>query len=146
MIRKNLKILIITSAIILLPILAGIFLWNRLPDQLPIHWNAAGEIDGWSSKFVGVFGLSSIMLALQWLTVLLLAADPKRKNYSEKILQLVFWLIPVLCNVLSAVIYSTSLGKEIRMNVFAPLLIGLLSVVIGNYLPKWHQNPVDIEQ
>ncbi|MBO7274371.1 MAG: DUF1648 domain-containing protein, partial [Clostridia bacterium] len=66
MIKKNLKTLIITSIIILLPMVAGLVLWNRLPDEVPFHWNAAGEIDGWASRPVAVFVPSAMMLALQW--------------------------------------------------------------------------------
>ena len=46
MIKKNLKVLIITSVVILLPILVGLILWNQLPEQIPSHWSASGEIDG----------------------------------------------------------------------------------------------------
>ena len=70
MIKKNLKVLIITSIIILLPILAGVFLWDQLPEQIPAHWNASGEVDGWSSKPFTVFGMPLILLAFQWLCVL----------------------------------------------------------------------------
>ena len=31
MIKKNLKVLIITSIVILLPVMAGLILWNQLP-------------------------------------------------------------------------------------------------------------------
>ena len=24
--------------------------WNALPEQIPVHYNAAGEIDGWGGK------------------------------------------------------------------------------------------------
>ena len=70
MIKKNCKVLIITSIVLLLPVLAGVILWNQLPEQMPTHWNAAGEIDGWSSKPFFVFGLPLIMLGFQWLCVL----------------------------------------------------------------------------
>ena len=50
MFKKNLKKIIIGSVVILLPMLAGLILWNRLPELLPMHWNAAGEIDGWGSR------------------------------------------------------------------------------------------------
>ena len=83
MIKKNLKVLIITSIIILLPILAGVVLWDQLPDPMPTHWNAAGEIDGWSSKPFAVFVLPLILLAIQWLCMLGTAADPKKKNHPE---------------------------------------------------------------
>ena len=95
MIKKNLKVLIITSVIILLPMLAGLVLWNKLPEQVPFHWNAAGEIDGWASKGVAVFVPSASMLALQWLCMLVTSADPKKQNHPEKVLFLVFWLIIV---------------------------------------------------
>jgi uncharacterized membrane protein len=42
MIKKNLKLLIVTSIVILLPVLAGVALWDQLPDPMPSHWNAAG--------------------------------------------------------------------------------------------------------
>ena len=140
MIKKNLKVLIITSVVLLLPVLVGLILWNQLPEQMPIHWNAAGEIDGWSSKPFAVFGLPLILLAAQWLCMLGTAADPKKNNHPEKIMHLVLWIIPVLSLVLHAVTYATVLGKEVRMEVVMPVLLGLLFTIIGNYLPKCKQN------
>ena len=84
MIKKNLNILIITSIVILLPVLTGVVLWDTLPEQIPTHWNAAGEIDGWSSKPFAIFGLPLLMLAIHWLCVLGTAADPKKANHSNK--------------------------------------------------------------
>ena len=140
MIRKHLKVLIITSAIILLPILAGIILWKRLPEQLPIHWNAAGEIDGWCGKAFAVFGLPAILLTVQWLGTLVTFADPKKSGHSGKILQLVFWLIPVMSLVLNTITYTTALGIKVPVNVVMPVFMGLLFIIIGNYMPKCKQN------
>ena len=140
MIKKNLKVLIITSVILLLPILAGLILWNQLPEQMPTHWNAAGEVDGWSGKAFAVFGLPLIMVAAQWLCMLGTAADPKKNNHSEKVLHLVLWIIPVLSVVLHAVTYATALGHAVPMEVVMPILIGLIFTIIGNYMPKCKQN------
>ena len=140
MIKKNLKVLIITSIIIVLPILAGVVLWNQLPEQMPTHWNAAGEVDGWSSKPFAVFGLPLILVAAQWLCVLATTTDPKRQNHSEKIYHLVFWIMPVLSIVLHAVTYLTVLGVGVRMEMVMPIFMGLLFVIIGNYLPKCKQS------
>ena len=140
MIKKNLKTLIITSVAILLPILVGIILWDKLPDQIPTHWNAQGEIDGWSSKTFAIFGLPLIMLAIQWLAVIVTCSDPKRNNHSEKILNFVFWIVPVLCILLSALMYSVAMGKDIPLEAITPALLGLLFIVIGNYMPKCKQN------
>jgi len=140
MIKKNLKVLLITSAMILLPILAGVILWNQLPDRIPSHWNAAGEIDGWSSKPFAVFGFPLILLAAQWLCVLGTCADPKKQNHPDKILHLVFWIVPVISVLLHTVTYAVALGYGVRMEMVMPVFIGLVLAIVGNYLPKCKQN------
>ena len=140
MIKKNWKVLAITSIVSLLPILAGVILWNQLPEQMPTHWNAAGEVDGWSSKPFAVFGVPLILLAVQWLCMLGTCADPKKNNHPEKILHLVLWIIPVLSVVLHVITYAAALGKEVRMEMVMPVLVGLLLAIVGNYLPKCKQN------
>ena len=140
MIKRNLKVLIISSIVTLLPIAAGLILWNQLPEQIPTHWNAAGEIDGWSSKAFAVFGLPLIILAAQWLCVVGTSADPKKQNHSGKVLHLVFWIIPIISVVMGAVTYAAALGVGIRVEVVMPILVGLVLTIIGNYLPKCKQN------
>ena len=140
MIKKNLRLLVVTSVVILLPILAGVFLWDRLPQQVPNHWNMSGEVDGWSSRGFAVFGMPLIMLAVQWITVLATMADPKKQNHSEKVLQLIFWIIPVLNLLISVATYTSAMGGSVRMEVLSTVFIGLLFVVLGNYLPKCKQN------
>ena len=140
MIKNNLKILIITSIIILLPILAGVALWNQLPESVPIHWNAAGEVDGWASKTMAVFGLPAFLLAIHWVGVVATFSDPKKQNHSQKILALVFWLVPVLSLILMAVTYFSAMGQDVRIEIIVYMLLGLLFVFIGNYLPKCKQN------
>ena len=140
MIKKNLKILIITSIVILLPILLGVILWNQLPEQIPSHWNLSGEIDGWSSKPFAVFGMPLIMLAFQWLCTLGTGADPKKGNHPAKVVHLVLWIIPVINILLSVITYTAALGKEVRVEVVMPVFIGLVLAIVGNYLPKCKQN------
>ena len=140
MIKKNLNILIITSIVILLPVLAGVVLWDTLPEQIPTHWNAAGEIDGWSSKTFAIFGLPLMMLAMHWLCVLGTAADPKKANHSDKLIHLVLWIIPIISVVLFALTYVAALGTEVRMEMVMPLLVGFVLTVVGNYLPKCKQS------
>ena len=117
MIKNNLKILIITSIIILLPILAGVALWNQLPESVPIHWNAAGEVDGWASRAVAVFGLPAFLLAIHWVCVVATFSDPKKQNHPQKIRVLVFWLVPVLSLILMAVTYFSAMGQDVRIEI-----------------------------
>ena len=140
MIKKHWKILLVTSLITLLPIVAGVVLWNQLPDPMPSHWNAAGEVDGWSSKPFAVFGLPLIMTAALWLCALGTGADPKKANHPEKVVHLVLWIIPILSIVLFTITYAVALGKNVRIELVMPVVMGLIFAIVGNYLPKCKQN------
>lgn len=140
MIKNNWKILLITSITILLPILAGIILWDQLPEQIPLHWNMEGEIDDYSSKSFAVFGLPLILLAFHLFTFFVTLSDPKNQNFSDKVLHLIFWIIPVMSVGLSAITYSVAMGKDVRVEAVISVSLGLLFLVIGNYLPKCKQS------
>jgi uncharacterized membrane protein len=140
MIKKNLKILIVTTIVILLPIIAGVMLWDQLPQKLPMHWNMRGEVDGWCGKAFAVFGMPLILTALQWLMAFVTSVDPKKQNQSPKMMALVLWLVPALSVMISAFSYASALGKEMLVNVIVPAFLGGMFVVIGNYMPKCKQN------
>ncbi|MBR6736904.1 MAG: SdpI family protein [Clostridia bacterium] len=140
MIKKNIKILIITSIVILLPIIAGVVLWNKLPDKVPIHWNINNEVDRYASKTFFVFFMPLIFLAMHWFCVVVTTLDPKNQNHQDKMLVLVFWLIPLINLVLSTITYFTTLGIGVEMGIIMPLFLGFIFLVLGNYLPKCKQN------
>ena len=66
MIKKYKKTLIASSLALLIPVIVGLLLWDKLPDPMPSHWNIHGEVDSWSSKAFMVFGIPALMLVLQW--------------------------------------------------------------------------------
>ena len=140
MMKKNLKLMILTSAVILLPILAGVILWPQLPEQLPFHWNMSGEVDDWVSKPMAVFGMPALLLVLHWFAMLFTSADPKKAQQSPKMLQLVFWLVPLLSVLISAATYFSALGNDVPIERFLPVFLGILFAIIGNYLPKCKQS------
>ena len=96
MIKKNKWALLISSLLILLPMAAGGILWSRLPEQIPVHFGAQNEPNGWGNRAFVVFGMPLLMLVLHWFCVAVTAADPKRKNIGEKPMKLVFWIIPAM--------------------------------------------------
>ncbi len=140
MIKKNLKILILTSIMILLPIIAGVILWDKLPEQLPIHWNISGEVDKWCGKAFAVIAMPLLMLAIHWICLAITFSDPKNHGNSGKILHITFWIIPVINLALSAFTYSAAMGNAIKTELFASLLLGFIFIVTGNYMPKCRQS------
>lgn len=137
---KNKKILFLTSLCTLLPILFGLVFWNKLPAELPTHWNAAGEVDGWSSKGFAVFGLPFFLLFIHWVCILATRADPKYSGYNNKLLGLVIWICPVVSILGSVLTYAGAFGIDLNVEVIIPALIGIVFLVVGNYLPKCKQN------
>lgn len=140
MIKKNLKTMIITSIIILLPILAGLIIWDKLPEEIPTHFNSQGVADGFSSKPFAVFALPLFLLAVHWLCLAVSSLDPKSKNISGKALTLVLWICPVLSLLMGGVIYAFALDFEFNISIIMNIFFGLLFIIIGNYLPKCKQN------
>ena len=140
MFKENKKTLFITCAVILLPIIAGLLLWDRLPDRIPTHWGMGGEVDGWSGKGFAVFAMPLMMLGIQLLCFFVTASDPKRGNIRRKYLSMVLWIIPVLSVMTSCISYAVALGAQIRVEQVIPGFIGLMFVIIGNYMPKFQQS------
>ena len=59
---------------------------------------------------------------------------------NPKVLSLVLWICPALSLLMSAIVYLTALGKEIKVGFIVILFMGLLFIIIGNYLPKCKQS------
>jgi len=140
MIKRNKGKIIITSLIILIPVIAGLIIWNRLPDQVPVHWNAAGEIDGYAGKAMAVIAMPLFMLLVHLICIAATALDPKNKNISGKPLGIVLWICPLMSLIVTFMIYSTAMGAKINVNIVISLLLGAVFIVIGNYLPKCRPN------
>lgn len=140
MIKKNLPKLIITSLITLIPILIGVILWNKLPDQVPVHWDINGAVDGYATKTQAVFAMPLVLVALQWICVLVTLLDPKKQNINDKMFTLVLWIIPVISLFVNSMIYVTALGHKVSVEIIMPLFMGALFVIIGNYMPKCKQS------
>lgn len=140
MLKANKKTLIITSVLTILPMLIGIIYWNRLPDVMATHFGTNNEADGFSSKPFAVFGTPVLLLAILWLGAIVTANDPKKKNISPKMFNLMLWIAPAISIFVAAAMYPVNLGYQVDIGFFAGLFMGLIFIVIGNYLPKARQN------
>ena len=139
MIKKYKGTLIVTSLIMLIPILVGLLIWDQLPEQVPFHWGINGEVDGWANKTQAVFLMPCLLLAIHWVCVLASCADPKSANYNRKSFLLVLWICPVLNLLLNTLVYASALGYAIGVEIIMPLFMGVLFIFIGNLLPKMRQ-------
>lgn len=138
--KVNWKMVFVGSVICLLPCILGIAMWNDLPEKLPIHWNASGEVDNFASKGIAVFALPALMAAFNLLLHFLSSFEKKRENYSKALTTMTYWLIPVISIIVAPMSILGGMGIDTKIEIIVPALVGLMFVFVGNYLPKCRQN------
>ena len=136
--------ILLSSALILLPVLAGLLLWNRLPDRMPTHFDFSGTPNGWSGKPFAVFGLPLFLLFIHLLCLYGTSRDPRRGNAGAVMNGLVFWIVPAVSLFVAGIMYPAAMGPgyEINITFFSLVFTGVLFLIVGNYLPKCRQNHV----
>ena len=141
---KNRKILYIF--LISLPLLITLIALNFLPEQIPAHYGANGEVTRWGSKyessivpFISIF-FGGVMFIITQASL----KNPENKNKAKTIFisNLIFALT---FNVLTIIFLITSFNKVTNLNdVFSPKLIsialGISIILIGYILPKCKRN------
>ena len=129
--KKEIPLLII----VLLPFIYLGYIWDLLPETVPTHWNWKGEIDAWGNKK----SLILITFLLPGLTYIIFSLvpliDPKKKIQSmgNKFYNLKFLLVLFMSALAVFIIYSVK-AQSIGNTVFIILAIGVLYMLLGNYM------------
>lgn len=118
----------------LLPILLGVVVYSKLPDIIAVHWSTLNEPDGWVSKNMAVFGLPALMALLQF--ILCILSDTMDKEGKPKLEKIAIWVIPIVTLVFYSITLYIALGNSLDVSLPATLVMGVLFIVFGNYLPK----------
>ena len=138
--KTNKTLLTVTSTVTLFPILWGLIIWSQLPNQISIHFNAAGQANNFQSKVLAVFGLPVFLLLVHLFVIFVIRRDPKNSAMNEKMIRVIYWLTPIVSLSISYLIYSKALGSTTNPSVFVSALLGLIFVIMGNYMPKLKVN------
>lgn len=127
MIKKNLWKYILSSALTLLPILYLI----PLAEQSEIVRMSFG----WS------FVIIPIVTCLINIALLVIESIQYRKyEQSPKITNLTYWIIPSISIYVSTMFFALAMGFELSVSVLTAPLLGVIYIVMGNYMPKARQN------
>jgi len=140
--KSSFSLLNILSIILLIlpfPLIA--YYWNVLPEEVPIHWNAKGEPDGWGSKWWGI----SLMPLINIVMYFFLGALPMlaaKKNIPQ------FWntieVIRLLMVGFFFCIFGLTLlfclGSSVNISLGVICLVLVLFMVLGNYMGKFRPN------
>lgn len=132
----------ISIILILIGLFAGLFLSAQLPDPMPSHWNAAGQVDGYMPKVFGVWMMPVITFLLVLLLAFIPSLDPLKANvetfrssYNLFLLVFVGFMLYVHLLVLFA-----SLGWQFNMVTLMMPAMGLLFIMIGYMMQNTKRN------
>ncbi len=129
--------------ILVLATVAGLLLWNQLPEQMASHWGMDDQADGTSSKFWGVF-FAPIMGAGMFLLFLAIPfIDPLKANIAK--FRETFNTFIVLMMVFMAYVHGLTLAWNLgytgfRMSAALLPAIGLLFIFVGFFIQKVKRN------
>jgi uncharacterized membrane protein len=129
-IKKDLPILLI----IILPFIYLIYIWNELPDKVPLHWNSQMEIDRYGTKYEILPIIFSLTLMIYLIFLVIPLIDPKNMlNKMGDKYQKIKFLVTTLTSLLSLIIIYSIKNESIFNPNFIILLVGAFYLVLGNY-------------
>ena len=129
------KTAIITTLVTLLPIGAGLYFYEDLPERMAIHFDINNVADGFAGKNVTLFLLPIGMGAVQLFTCIM--SDRKKEaGYKPKVDYIFKWIIPILSFFVYGLTLAVGLNKSVDIRIVICLILGIMFMIIGNYLPK----------
>lgn len=129
--KSNLSILFFFISVVL-----GVICYPSMPDQMVIHWGPNGEPNGFAPKLVGVTFIPVVMLFL-------FVAVRSQKQYYKKFQSshdTILHTLMIVLLVIHSVIIAYGYGYMLNIGIFVTLILGILFVTIGNFMPRFRHN------
>ncbi|MBS4059996.1 MAG: SdpI family protein [Bacteroidetes bacterium] len=134
--------LAISFVLIAVAAATGLILSSQLPDPMPSHWNAAGEVDGYMSKVWGIWLMPLMTLGITLLLAAVPSIDPLKANiekfrglYNAFIIGFVAYMLYVYGLTLAA-----ALGYQFNMTAMLIPVVGLLFIGISFLIENAKRN------
>ena len=116
--------------------------WPWLPDTVATHWNARGEVDGYSPRWKLFVVLPGIMLGITLLFAVLPWLSPRR--FEVRPFEPTYLFLLAVLVTFMAYVHAMMLWNAVRGGIDTlPVILGgvsLLLVAVGNVLGKVRRN------
>ncbi len=134
---------VIVLTLIAIALIAGLALWNQLPDLMASHWNINNQVDGYMPKFWGVFLMPLITLGMLVLFLVIPGIDPLKANIAQfrETFNVFIALIVAFMLYTHGLTLAWSLGYQgFKMSAAMLPFMGVLFIAIGYLLKKARRN------
>lgn len=136
-------------ALMFLPLVIAVIVLPFMPEQIPAHYNFAGEIDRWGSRFETlIFPAATIGMGFFMLWMAKIAKkDEENGNNNEKIvfytgMGILVWFTIQHCYSIYKC-FAVAENPEVTpgdVNQLICILLGISMVIMGNFMPKLRNN------
>lgn len=134
---------ILVLILIAAAVIAGLVLWNQLPDPMASHWNENDEVDGYMGRFWGVWMMPLVVLGMAALFLVIPNIDPLKANIEKfrGVFNLFILLITAFMLYNHALTLAWNLGyQDFRMSAAMLPFMGILFIFVGYMLRQAKRN------
>jgi uncharacterized membrane protein len=129
------------------PFCAAALLWNKLPERMPIHWDAHWQVNGFAGKTMATLLLPCLNIGLALLLGLVPVMDPMLKQYDPetraswwRTMRAMRLAVSLFLCVIALGILAVGLKAPVNMAKLMQVGLGVLFILIGNLLTKLRPN------
>lgn len=136
------KIIWLALATVAIMWLVAAWYYPQLPDTVPIHWDTQGQADNYMNKPWGALIVPLISSGVLLLSLVLPALSPKgfRLDTASRAYAIVVTIIMLFMIGVMVLSFQQTLGKLESFDQWIAAGLGLLFLVLGNYLGKFPKN------
>jgi len=141
-IKPTIKTEFFSLALLILTVAASVFFYNNLPERIVTHWNFAGQADGWGSGQTQAIFFPLLIVGMYIMFLLIPYLDPRKERYEQfnKVYHIFKNIILAMMIIVYFLMCLNGLGYNLPIGVIMPALIGLLFIIMGNYMAKLKRN------
>lgn len=129
---------------IILVFAVALYAYFKLPadGRYPVHWNIKGVPDRYGSKTEVVLLGPILVVAIYVMAIFLPRIDPKKFNYNKfyREYNLLIGIIMFFMASIYIIAILAAFGISIKIELWVPGMVGILFIIIGNYLSRVKQN------
>jgi len=119
----------------------ALWAWPSMPAQVPIHWNIAGQIDRYGSKFAGLWLLPAVALA--GYALIGLTAVIRREQFDGRAMSALSWFrlayVILMAGVFGVAVAGAG-GSNVNMNYVVLPLLALMLIAAANLTVQLNRN------
>lgn len=134
--------LLVSAAFVVVAVIAGVWLYPRLPAEVPTHWDLHNRVNGVTSRFWAAAFPALGVLVLAALSVVLPAVSPRQfaiKRF-EGVWGVLMLVMQGFVLVAGLGILLQGAGYAVSTPAIVMLAAGVLYLLLGNYMGKLRRN------